>query len=207
MDPLSAGFVCLLCTARPTPLPIAIAHWEPLIAEAGARFQVPIVWIERVIVQESRGLTTLDGHPITSSAGAMGLMQIMPATYSELRRRYGFGPDAYDPHDNILAGAAYLGELYRRYGYPNLFAAYNAGPSRLEAFLFDGRPLPDATIAYVAAISGAEIWTHPLANRHAQVPSAATRNGLFFVNHTAPIEPNPSAPISPLFVTPSTTPR
>lgn len=207
MDPLSAGFACLLCMAQPAPLPAAIAQWEPLIAEAGARFQVPIAWIERVMAQESRGLTTLNGQPITSRAGARGLMQIMPETYFELRRRYGFGPDAYDPHDNILAGAAYLGELYRRYGYPNLFAAYNAGPSRLEAFLLGGRPLPDATIAYVAGISGANMGSHPLANPHAQTPSGGARNGLFFINHTEQSEPNPTAPTSLLFVTLSTPPR
>jgi soluble lytic murein transglycosylase-like protein len=42
---------------------------------------VPELWIERVMRAESRGLTTLAGRPITSRAGAMGLMQIMPATW------------------------------------------------------------------------------------------------------------------------------
>jgi len=35
-------------------------------------------------------------------------MQIMPQTWSGLRLRYGLGANPYDPHDNILAGAAYL---------------------------------------------------------------------------------------------------
>ena len=60
----------------------------------------------------------------------MGLMQVMPGTYSDLRNRYALGGDSYDPHDNIFAGTAYLRQMYERYGYPSLFAAYNAGPKR-----------------------------------------------------------------------------
>ena len=44
----------------------------------------------------------------TSQAGAMGLMQVMPVTYDELRARYNLGDDPYDPHDNVMAGTAYL---------------------------------------------------------------------------------------------------
>ncbi|GLS35130.1 hypothetical protein GCM10010869_07180 [Mesorhizobium tianshanense] len=40
------------------------------------------------------------------------------------------GPDPHDPRDNILAGAAYLRAMQDRYGFPGLFAAYNAGPER-----------------------------------------------------------------------------
>ena len=47
-----------------------------------------------------------------SRKGAMGLMQIMPETWAHLRVRYALGADPYDPHDNILAGAAYLRELH-----------------------------------------------------------------------------------------------
>ena len=63
-----------------------------------------------------------------SPKGAMGLMQIMPGTWAELRLRYGLGADPYDPHDNITAGAAYLREMHDRYGEPGFLAAYNAGP-------------------------------------------------------------------------------
>ena len=47
----------------------------------------------------------------------------MPATWAELRERYYLGNDPYDPHDNILAGTAYLRELLDRYGSPGVFAA------------------------------------------------------------------------------------
>ncbi|WP_456725282.1 lytic transglycosylase domain-containing protein [Bradyrhizobium sp. USDA 4350] len=87
-----------------------------------------------------------------SPKGAMGLMQIMPATWAELRQRYDLGSDPYDPRDNILAGAAYLRELLDRYGSRGVFAAYNAGPTRYEEHLA-GAPLPDETRAYVAKLA------------------------------------------------------
>src|SRR6185437_5100244 len=102
--------------------------------------------------QESGGRTTLNGRLITSPAGAMGLMQIMPGTYRDLRRRYALGHDSYDPHDNILAGTAYLRQMYERYGYPSLFAAYNAGPARFDAYLFGRKQLPNETVHYVESI-------------------------------------------------------
>jgi hypothetical protein len=148
MDALTLSTVCILCTAQPSSAPPPIAQWAPIIAEASARFAVPEAWIRRVMQSESGGRTTLNGKPITSSTGAMGLMQIMPGTYADLRRRYGFGPNPYDPHDNIFAGTAYLREMHERYGYPFLFAAYHAGPSRLDNFISHGRALPPATLNY-----------------------------------------------------------
>src|ERR1700760_938286 len=94
--------------------------WGALIAEASHRFDIPESWIRNVMCVESGGLTILNGRPITSPAGAMGLMQIMPRTWTYLRDRYRLGADPYDPRDNILAGAALLRELYLQYGYPNL---------------------------------------------------------------------------------------
>ncbi len=83
----------------------------------------------------------------------MGLMQIMPKTWAELRARHRLGVDPYDPHDNILAGTAYIRELHCRYGAPGFLAAYNAGPGRYERHLATGRPLPDETQAYVAKLT------------------------------------------------------
>jgi membrane-bound lytic murein transglycosylase B len=124
-------------------------RWQPLISEASKRFAVPENWIRAVIRIESGGRTILFGRPITSAAGAMGLMQLMSDTYNEMRTRNGLGDDPYDARDNIMAGTAYLHELYMKYGYPRLFAAYNAGPGRLENHLHSGHPLPAETRAYV----------------------------------------------------------
>jgi soluble lytic murein transglycosylase-like protein len=124
-------------------------RWQPLISEASKRFAVPEDWIRAVIRIESGGRTILFGRPITSGAGAMGLMQLMSETYNEMRTRNGLGADPYNARDNIMAGTAYLRELYVKYGYPHLFAAYNAGPGRLEDHLHSGHALPAETRTYV----------------------------------------------------------
>ena len=118
------------------------------VAEASRRFSIPPSWIRAVMRVESFG------DPLAlSSKGAMGLMQIMPGTWSELRSRYGLGADPYDEHDNIIAGAAYLREMHDRYGDRGFLAAYNAGPSRYEDHLATGRPLPSETMLYMAALA------------------------------------------------------
>ena len=88
-----------------------------------------------------------------SQKGAIGLMQVMPKTYAELRVRHRLGADPCDPHDNILAGAAYLREMLDRYGAPGFLAAYNAGPARYDEHLMKGRPLPGETQDYVAKLA------------------------------------------------------
>lgn len=118
------------------------------IDEASKRFAVPVHWIRSVMRVESAGDVRA-----RSKKGAMGLMQIMPQTWSELRARYDLGADPYDPRANILAGAAYIRELYDRYGAPGFLAAYNAGPGRYESHLATGRPLPDETQTYVATLA------------------------------------------------------
>lgn len=130
----------------------SIDRWTPHIAEASGRFGIPGDWIRRVMRAESGGLTVLHGRPITSRAGAMGLMQLMPATWSDMRAKHGLGQDPHHPRDNILAGAAYLRAMFDRFGYPDLFAAYHAGPARYAGHLAGGRKLPAETIAYVAAV-------------------------------------------------------
>lgn len=131
-----------------------VDRWSREIAEASHRFGIPEQWIRRVIRIESGGRTRLGGLPVVSSAGAMGLMQLMPATWHDMRALLGLGADAFDPGDNILAGTAYLRLMYDRFGYPGLFAAYNAGPARYAAHLASGGKLPAETRAYVARAAG-----------------------------------------------------
>ena len=130
-----------------------VDRWNAEIGEAARRFGVPEDWIRQVMQAESGGETMLNGKPITSRAGAMGLMQLMPATWREMRALLGSGANPHDPRDNILAGTFYLRLMYDRFGYPGLFAAYNAGPSRYAAFLSGARALPAETRSYVAAIA------------------------------------------------------
>ncbi|RYD59950.1 MAG: lytic transglycosylase domain-containing protein [Sphingomonadales bacterium] len=128
-------------------------RWRLQIDEASQRFGVPARWIEQVMRAESAGQTRRGGRPIRSHAGAMGLMQLMPATWSAMRARLGLGADPDDPRDNILAGAFYLRLMYDRFGYPGLFGAYNAGPERYAAYLEGTRRLPRETVTYLATVT------------------------------------------------------
>jgi hypothetical protein len=121
--------------------------WGPYITQASRRFDVPERWIREVMRQESGGRVSA-----TSRAGAMGLMQVMPGTYRELQGRFGLGPDPYHPWDSLMAGTAYLRQMYELYGNPAFLAAYNAGPRRLEDYLWGNRGLPNETRNYVSRI-------------------------------------------------------
>ena len=174
--------VCVLLTAVFC-LPASacdVDRWQPHITEASRIYDVPEIWIRAVMKAESAGCASLGGRSIRSSAGAMGLMQLMPATWVELRRQHGLGEDPDDPRNNVLAGTAYLRELADRFGAPGAFAAYNAGPARYEQYLL-GRPLPPETRRYLAQVSSdAGIAEAPtsVAN-HSALPPA---DPLFAVN-------------------------
>lgn len=119
------------------------------VAQAALRFGIPEAWIWAVMRVESNG----DPAAI-SRVGAIGLMQIMPGTWTMLTARYRLGDNPWDVCANIHAGAAYLREMIDRYGdLPTAFAAYNAGPGRVDDWRQRGRPLPAETIAYVAKIT------------------------------------------------------
>lgn len=141
-----------------------VDRWTPYIAEASARFEIPAAWIRRVMRLESGGRALADGRPVVSRAGAMGLMQLMPGTWRDMRALLRLGADPFAPRDNILAGTAYLRLMYDRFGHPGLFAAYNAGPTRYAAYRAGRRKLPSETRAYVAAAApaaGAAVRTAP----------------------------------------------
>jgi cell division septation protein DedD len=142
--------------------------WGPWIRDASRRFDVPERWVREVMRQESAGRTGA-----TSPVGAMGLMQVMPGTYAELRSRYGLGDDPYHPYDSIMAGTAYIREMYDLYGSPAFLAAYNAGPRRLEDYLWSSRGLPNETRNYVARIGPNIIDHHPSRRAAPEIYAAA----------------------------------
>ena len=148
------------------------------IAEASARFMIPEHWIRAVMQAESAGDPRAVSH-----AGAMGLMQVMPGTWSVLREDHGLGADPFDPRDSIIAGTAYLRAMLDRYGtVGGMLAAYNAGPGRYDAYLSEGRPLPAETRAYVAMLA-------PRLDGAAPLPSRATvadwREAALFTDRSA----------------------
>lgn len=217
-SPLLTPCPATLQLARyPAPPPVHrhvdLTPWQTEIKVASQRFAVPRAWIGAVIAAESGGRTTWQGAPIVSAAGAMGLMQLMPRTYRSVRERYGLGADPFDPTDNILAGTAYLRTLYDRYGYPDLFAAYQAGPKRLEAWLEGNKPLPVSTRAYLERLIPGSALAFESDNATGgsatqKTPDAAQNSlakhaggALFFVRISAALLPNStrsSARLSPV---------
>ena len=167
----------LMLTAGTPSAAETVADWHLYSTEASLHFGVPVRWIERVMRAESDGRTTADGHPIRSRAGAIGLMQLMPATWRSMRLALGLGTDPDNPRDNILAGTFYLRLLYERFGYPGLFAAYDAGPTRYAAHLATGTALPAETIAYLRSVVGPA--------GAAMRPVSQARQTLFVAQHSA----------------------
>jgi len=131
-----------------SPAVVRAQDFDDLVRQAAERNAIPATWVRAVLQVESAG----DPHAV-SGAGAMGLMQLMPGTWKDVRRTLNLGADPFDPHDNIVAGAAYLRWLHDRYGDEGFLAAYNAGPGRYDEHLASGRPLPGETISYVEFVT------------------------------------------------------
>lgn len=147
------------------------------IEEASQRFGIPAAWIIAVMQVESAG----DMRAI-SSAGAMGLMQVMPDTWADLRNRHALGRDPFEPRDNILAGTAYLREMWDRYSnVAAMLAAYNAGPGRYEEYRATARPLPAETRAYVAALTPILLGERPSGSGSTVAPPPDWREAAIFV--------------------------
>ncbi|MBI1866948.1 MAG: lytic transglycosylase domain-containing protein [Methylocystis sp.] len=127
---------------------VGLNGYDAFITEASRRFDIPPLWIRAIMRAESTG----DVRAV-SDKGALGLMQVMPETYAELRARHHLGADMFDPRDNILAGTAYMREMRDRFGAPGFLAAYHAGPARYDDYLTNGRPLPEETRRYVADLT------------------------------------------------------
>lgn len=111
---------------------------DQIIDEAAARNGIPASLVRSVARAES-GLRS----DVVSASGAIGVMQLMPATAAALK------VDPRDPEQNIEAGARYLRNLLLRYdGDPvKAIAAYNAGPGAVDRF--NGVPPYVETVTYV----------------------------------------------------------
>jgi len=144
---MSAGVLAMLVLSL-SPVTVLAQDWDDLVRQAAERNAIPATWVRAVLQAESAG----DPHAV-SGAGAMGLMQLMPGTWKDVRRMLNLGADPFDPHDNIVAGAAYLRWLHDRYGDAGFLAAYNAGPGRYDDHLATGRALPAETVSYVASVA------------------------------------------------------
>jgi hypothetical protein len=105
--------------------PDTVHHWRRPIERAAEAHGVSPELIAIQMIIESGG-----DPSATSSMGAVGLMQVMPATAAEIAQRRGIRDyDLRDPATNIDFGAWYLAQQWRAFGSPGLSAAaYNGGP-------------------------------------------------------------------------------
>ena len=128
--------------AVPVPSAALTVHttFDPIITRLAAEKGVDAAVIRAVIQVES-------GYQprARSRKGAVGLMQVMPAT----GRRYGI-TNLYDPSANIRAGVTHLKTLLDRFPLTVALAAYNAGEATVERF--SGVPPYPETLDYVARI-------------------------------------------------------
>jgi soluble lytic murein transglycosylase-like protein len=123
------------------PTAVAPAEVAQAIAESAQRHAVSAPLAEAVAWQESRF-----HQAAVSTRGALGVMQLMPATARTL------GVDAADLKGNIDGGVIYLGQMLKRFegDLPRALAAYNAGPEAVTRY--HGVPPYAETKAYVQAI-------------------------------------------------------
>ncbi|GBC93901.1 Soluble lytic murein transglycosylase [bacterium HR15] len=123
--------------------PPEVARWEPVAAPIATKYGIETEWVLRIIEAES------GGNPnAVSSKGALGLMQLMPATARALGVQ-----NPLDPVQNIEGGVRYLRHLLDRFGDLRLaLAAYNAGPGNVERY--GGVPPFPETLRYLRRILG-----------------------------------------------------
>ena len=148
------------------PLPFA-EHFETSAAEAS----IPATWAYGVARSES-----LFMRDVRSGAGAVGLMQLMPATGRAVAKRIDLGYNGLatltDPAKNIRLGTSYLGQMAERFSGNRVLAtaAYNAGPHRVDAWLPADEPVDtriwienipfNETRGYVRRVLAAETIFH-----------------------------------------------
>ncbi|WPA89767.1 lytic transglycosylase domain-containing protein [Moorella sp. ACPs] len=114
-----------------------IQQW---ISWAAEKVGIKASWLKAVALAESGG-----NHNTVSPAGAVGVMQLMPATAKSL------GVNPYNPQENILGGAMYLRQQLDQFGnLPLALAAYNAGPGAVKQY--GGIPPFKETVSYIARV-------------------------------------------------------
>jgi soluble lytic murein transglycosylase-like protein len=133
-------------------VPEEVSRLSVAIAAESSRARLPIDLVLALIQVESSGYNFA-----VSGAGAMGLMQLMPATAESVAQRIGLRwagpPTLFDPVSNVRLGVVYLRELVDRYGsVTTALAAYNWGPTRIAERLRRGEPVPAVYVQRVLSV-------------------------------------------------------
>ncbi|MCJ7616189.1 MAG: lytic transglycosylase domain-containing protein [Desulfobacterales bacterium] len=125
--PTSSGYKLYM---RETPVKstnkYSTTKYDSFISEASIKYDVSFKLLKALIKVESNF-----NPEAVSTAGAMGLMQIMPANFDALKIT-----NPFNPRENILGGTLYLKQLITRFdgNLPLALAAYNAGPKTVEHY-------------------------------------------------------------------------
>jgi soluble lytic murein transglycosylase-like protein len=114
--------------------------------EATAQGVPPAIALSVAQTESGIAQWTPSGNLVTSSAGALGVFQLMPSTAA------GLGVDPTDLNENIQGGITYLKQLYGKYGnWSTALAAYNWGPGNVDS----GNPIPTSVLQYASGIMSA----------------------------------------------------
>jgi soluble lytic murein transglycosylase-like protein len=126
-------------------------RWLAALNAAEARYGIPPDLLARVAYQESHFRPDIITGAYISTAGALGMMQLMPAWFSSVRV-----PRPYSDSDTLAQIEEAARELQRLYGHYSdwqlAIAAYNDGQSNVDKFVAGTRPLPDKTNLYIAQV-------------------------------------------------------
>ena len=115
--------------------------WDFYILDSATRYALPAALVKAIILAESAMIPTAE-----SNVGAMGLMQLMPATAKALEVS-----DPWDPQQNIDGGCRYIREQIDNLGHIRLaIAAYHAGPGNVRKY--KGIPPFESTQTYVTRV-------------------------------------------------------
>jgi hypothetical protein len=130
--------------------PATIDLRQAIVDQANAQGVPPAIALAVAMRESGIQQWTAAGNLVVSSAGAIGIMQLMPATAAQL------GVDPTDPLQNIQGGVTYLAQMYQQFGsWPLALAAYNWGPDKLQRSLQNGTSIPAGVQSYVAAVMSA----------------------------------------------------
>ncbi len=126
-------------------------QWVPYINGVESTYNIPANLLARIAYQESSFLPTVIDGTRVSSAGALGIMQLMPQYFTTVQVPRPFS--VADTQAQVNQAAALLAQLYAHFGDWSLaIAGYNDGQGNIDAYLAGNHTLPQQTTDYVSQV-------------------------------------------------------